>query len=115
MSKPIGQMNELDCLRIMVAGWFGVNPTNGTIPFDPSEGGGQLVIQSSAVTSGGTVMAGALSVSFVTSSDFSGTINGAAFPASASKSFNAPNGASLPSIAYTRSAGTLYIDAIVRG
>ncbi len=63
-----------------------------------------------AATSSGSVAAGKNSISFVTSSDWVGTINGADFPASAAKSYNAAQGRSLPAIAYTRSAGTLYID-----
>lgn len=80
---------------------------------DASEGV-QRTIQSTAPTSGGSVTAGAKSVSFVTSSDFVGTINGAAFPASAAKSFSVPSPAdTLPAIVYTISAGTLYIDKIL--
>lgn len=63
-----------------------------------------------AATANGSVSAGKNSISFVTSSDWVGTINGASFPAGASKGYTAPPGYSLPAIAYTRSAGTLYID-----
>lgn len=76
-------------------------------------GGSQRTLNSSAQTTSGSVSAGAKSVSFVTSTDWSGTINGAAFPASASKNLSVINSAdTLPAIAYTRSAGTLYIDVL---
>lgn len=75
--------------------------------------GAQRVLTSTASTSSGTVTAGAKSVSFVTSSDWSGSINGASFPASASKNISVISpGDTLPAIAYTRSAGTLYIDVL---
>lgn len=63
-----------------------------------------------AAVTDGFVPAGKNSISFVTSSDWVGTINGASFPASAAKGYAAPAGFKLPAIAYTRSDGTLYID-----
>ena len=80
-------------------------------------GGGTVGVQrtlaSSAVTTDGTVSAGAKSVSFVTSSDFSGTINGAAFLASASKNIAPISPAdTIAAIPYTVSAGTIYIDVL---
>lgn len=36
-------MNELDCLRILVAGWFGVSST-GQVTFNGPSGGGGLPI-----------------------------------------------------------------------
>lgn len=89
------------------------NVLAGGIPAS-QQGGLVRAIVSTAPTSGGTVDAGAKSVSFVTSSDFSGTINGAAFPASAAKSFTVISPADThPAIPYTISAGTLYIDKIL--
>lgn len=87
----------------------GVAPGSGNPPAVPpavTAGPAQAAITS------GSVPAGKRAISFVTSSDWVGTINGAAFPASAAKSYEAPAGTSLPAIAYTRSAGTLYIDFI---
>lgn len=90
--------------------------TGGTIPSGGSGGGGgggaAVTVESTAAAANGTVGAGASAISFVTSSDWSGTINGAAFPASASVSLNAPQGRSLPAVAYTRAAGTVYINAM---
>jgi len=80
-----------------------------------SSGGGgvQRTLTSSAATASGSLAAGAKSIAIVTSSDFSGTINGAAFPAFASfnVSVDAPAN-TLPAVAYTRSAGTLYITTL---
>ncbi len=88
--------------------------TGGVAPASPSgpSTGPVVTLTSSAATGNGSVPAGAKSASFVTSSDWVGTINGASFPASAAKSITPPQGSVLPAIAYTRSAGTLYIDTI---
>lgn len=89
--------------------------TGGTIPSGGGGGGGggaAVTVESTAAAATGSVGAGATSISFVTGSTWSGTINGAAFPASASVSLSAPQGRSLPAIAYTRSAGTVYITAM---
>lgn len=75
---------------------------------------GAHVFTSSAVTSSAAspISAGAKSISFVTSADFIGTINGASYPASASKNPTAELGKTLPAVAYTVTAGTLYIDIL---
>lgn len=75
-------------------------------------GGTPVTVTSTAPTSGGSVTAGSKGASFVTSADFVGTINGATFPASASKNINPPLGYVNPIIPYTVSAGTLYIDVM---
>ncbi len=93
------------CLLLYFTG--GVAPPSGNPGIGPT-----ATLASSAATGNGSVPAGAKSVSFVTSSDWSGTINGAAFPASAAKSITPQQGSVLPAIAYTRSAGTLYIDTL---
>ena len=72
--------------------------------------GSQLTLTSLAATSSGSVTAGKRTVSFVASSDFTGTVNGITFPASAIKSIEAPPGYTMAAIPYTRAAGTLYID-----
>lgn len=75
--------------------------------------GTQRTLTSTAATGSGSVAAGSKSVAFVTSSDWSGNINGVAFPASASKNISVISaGDTLPAIDYTRSAGTLYIDVL---
>lgn len=58
------------------------------------------------------IAAGAYSIGFVTSSDFAGTINEVAFPAGSSKNISADIRKTLPSIAYTVTSGTLYIDVL---
>jgi len=63
----------------------------------------------SEATASGSTASGVKSVTFVASSDFSGTLLGQTFAASASFTFTAPPGDTLGSIGFTRSAGTLYI------
>jgi len=58
-------------------------------------------------TGDGTVAAGKLSVAFLASSDFEGTVAGADLFASAPVSFNAPAGGTLGAIPYTVEAGSL--------
>lgn len=70
-------------------------------------------LTSTAATGNGSVTAGALSVSFLTSTDFAGTVNGVT--RSTSQAINIAvtyPGDTLPVIAYTISAGTLYIDKL---
>jgi hypothetical protein len=68
-------------------------------------------LTTTAATSSGTVSAGAIQITFVASSDFVGTIDGAfPIPASAGFTATATNGSGgLDAIPYTRTAGTLYI------
>jgi hypothetical protein len=63
------------------------------------------------VSASGSVGAGARSVTFVFSSDFSGTVLGATFAGSADSSITiaAPSGDMLEAITYTRSAGSIRI------
>lgn len=77
-------------------------------------GSGAHTITSTAPTSSAAspLVAGAKSISFIASTDFVGTINGTSFLAGASKSYTASLGKTLPAIAYTVTAGTLYIDVI---
>lgn len=75
-------------------------------------GGGGGTVRTAALTAAvasGSVTAGAKSVSFSSSSDFAGTIGGAAFGASQALVFAADGADTIGAIAYTRSAGTLYI------
>lgn len=93
--------------------WFWMHATAEGITGGGTGGGVQRTLTSSAVTTDGTVSAGAKSVSFVTSSDFSGTINGVAFPVSASKNVAPISPAdTIAAIPYTVSAGTIYIDVL---
>ena len=68
-------------------------------------------ITSVAAATSGSIGAGYCEVTFVTSSDWNGTINGVAFPASQRLCVGSVNdkGHTLENIAFTRSAGTLYI------
>jgi hypothetical protein len=60
----------------------------------------------------GNITAGDYSMSIVASSDFSGTVGGVTFPASATLSISSPLKDTLPAIAYTRAAGTLTVYSI---
>ncbi len=72
-------------------------------------------LTSVGATSSGTVTAGASSVTFLPSSDFTGTIDGISYPGTDWQviPFTAAVGKTLPAIAYTRSAGTLNIVRLV--
>jgi len=71
----------------------------------------ETVTRTSA-TSSGTVASGFTRVTIVSDGSFSGTVQGATFPASYSETYTAQTGRTLGEIAYTRSAGTLYITTI---
>lgn len=63
----------------------------------------------STVSTSGTVLAGTKSVTFITSSDFVGTILGNTSQADAVYTFSASLGNTLSTIAYTVSAGNIEI------
>lgn len=80
---------------------------------EASGGGTARTIASSAPTTSGTVTGGAQSVSFLTSSDWSGSVNGTTRAASQAINISVVSPAdTLPAIAYVISAGTLYIDKL---
>ena len=60
-------------------------------------------------TGNGSTSEGSVSVSFITSSDFVGTIQASTIPASTTINLSAENGATLQPIAYTVTTGTLTI------
>lgn len=68
-----------------------------------------LTLVSSSVTTGGSVAAGAYSVVFETSGDFSGTIDGIRFLGNGFLPIDGGGRGTLPAIPYTINAGTLYI------
>lgn len=80
----------------------------GGVPVSPAAGVARTLTTTAAVASG-SVAVGAKSIVFSSSSDWAGTIAGAAFPASTTVTVNAPFGDTLAAIAFTRSAGTLNI------
>lgn len=85
---------------------------NGTI----SVGDSTTLVDTPSITAAiasGSVAAGAKSVSFTSSSDFVGTLLGVTFPANVSQGFSAQNGHKLSAIAFTMSAGTLYIAKVI--
>lgn len=61
----------------------------------------------------GSVVAGAKSITIVASNDFTGTVGGAAFLPDTAHTWRAEQGHKLAALAYTRSAGTLYIGTVV--
>lgn len=83
-----------------------------TVSVTSTPSGAAKTLTSIAPTTSGTVAAGKGSVSFLSSSDFVGTVNGVAFPANSPKSIAANPGDTINAIAYTISAGTLYIDTL---
>lgn len=78
----------------------------------PISNGGTGTVRTAAVTvatGNGSVTAGKKSVSINSSSDFSGTVTGAALPASGVVTFAADGADTIGAIAYTISAGSLTI------
>lgn len=70
---------------------------------------GTSPVTTSANVASGTIAAGCKSITFIASSDFSGTIlTNFPLPASAGLHIYAQAGSTLGAIAFTRSAGTLY-------
>lgn len=94
---------------------------NGTLVGSGGASGGIPVVLSSSggkqrtpgfinAVASGTVIAGAASISFSSSSDFAGTILGNTFGASQAVAYSPPGpNDTIGAIAYTVSAGTLYI------
>lgn len=78
-----------------------------------SGGGVAETVSGSTVSLSGSVVAGARSVLFITSSDFAGSIAGVTRGADESLSFSSQTGNSLSAIPYTRSAGSIDIYKIV--
>lgn len=90
----------------------GANIPSAGLPVAPG-GGSARTLTSSAVVASGSVAAGAKSVAFQTSSDWSGSVNGATRAVSQTFYVSVINPAdTLPAIPYVRSAGTLYIDVL---
>ena len=67
---------------------------------------------SSVVNTSGTVASGAYSVSFTTSNDFTGSINGVARQGNTSITITADFRKTLPAIPYIRTTGTITIDIL---
>lgn len=70
---------------------------------------GTMTIASTSATASGTVAAGESSVSFETSSDFVGDIDGVSALASNSYTYSAPRNKVLPQIVFTITAGNIKI------
>lgn len=87
-------------------------PHAGGIPVVPA-GGVERTFTLTAATGNGSVSAGAKSVAFSSSSDFAGTITGAAFAASQAIGAAVDGADTIGEIPYTVSAGTLYIGKVV--
>ncbi len=85
---------------------------SGGVPVTPS-GGVVRTFTLTAATGNGSVAAGAKSVAFSSSSDFAGSITGAAFAASQAIGSAVDGADTIGAIAYTVSAGTLYIGKVV--
>jgi hypothetical protein len=111
----IANLSLVEAVKVLIlsfTGGTGTIPTSPGIPIIPG-GGTARTITSSAVTASGSVAAGAKSVAFQTSSDWSGSVNGAARAASQTFYITVPNAAdTLPAIPYVRTGGTLNIDVL---
>jgi hypothetical protein len=108
--------NALPASVQLVGGSDGINlqpfkvATDGTLyTILPS---GEQTITSTNVTAGGTVTAGATSVTFKTDATFTGTINGVTRGINETITLKSAEGKTLPAIAYTISVGSISIDKI---
>jgi len=90
-----------------LAGIPGITPVP-SIPVVPA-GGVVRTFALTAATGNGSVSAGTKSVAFSSSSDFAGTIASATFGASQTTGASVDGADTIGAIAYTVSAGTLYI------
>lgn len=106
----INDITAETALKLLLYWIFGGSaPTpGGGLPVTPG-GGTVRTFSLTAAVGNGSVTAGAKSVAFSSSSDFSGTIAGAAFGASQTTGASVDGADTIGVIAYTRSAGTLYI------
>lgn len=75
-----------------------------------SGGGGEEVVSSITASVSGNVTAGSVCISFETSEDFEGTINGIARSSSRFYTIRANYNSTLPAIAYTIVSGSINID-----
>ncbi len=111
-------MGSTDALQkiwqILLSSRDGNFPLNVQLAAGSTPGPAQTLTSTAAVASG-SVTAGASSVTFLPSSDFTGTIDGISYPGTDWQvvPFSAAVGKTLPAIAYTRSAGTLNIIKLV--
>lgn len=110
MSKSIGEMNELDCLRWLVAVAGGPSGPSGGGSSSPVSGIQELrpaAAATSGLSGNNTIPAGALSVLVLLSSDFVGAVNGLPVLGS-DRSYrdSSKPGNTLPAIPITSSAGT---------
>lgn len=87
--------------------------TTGALRVTSSGTGVQQTPSRSVVTTSGSVTAGAASVTILSSSDFAGTVLGAAFLPSLAETYEAAAGNTLAAIAYTITAGSLTISKVV--
>lgn len=83
--------------------------TSQTTQIVPTSTPTNLTLTESAVVTNGNTASDNLYVTFITSSDFTGTINGVSIPNLAVKNYPYLPGYKYPAISYTVTAGTLYI------
>lgn len=84
----------------------------GTVTIAAINAGPTLTLTSSIASTSGNTTSIAKEIAFVTSSDFSGTINAVSRLPNTSYSFSAPSNNQLPVIAYTIITGTITIDIL---
>lgn len=114
---PFGNLDNLqiyNAVRLSGGGGGGgsssVTVTSGTVTTLLPSATVVFSSSSNTVVGSATVTSGAYSVNFLTSSDFTGTINGVSRLGGTSVSVAAPLNNSLPAIPYSITTGTLYID-----
>jgi len=104
---------ETQLLRKLVAILGGARDGTSPLIVDTEAGAGATRTPAlTSVTASGSVTAGKKSVAFLASDDFVGTVAGGTLPAGKAISFEADGSDTLSAIAYTRSAGTLYIGSL---
>lgn len=81
----------------------------------PTPSSTQRSVTSSSVNTGGTVAAGAYSITFIFSSDYTGNVDGVAYDGAndATITVTAPGSDTLDAVAYTVTTGTLRIVKVV--
>lgn len=98
-------------INTKLAGTLTITPIAGSI-FTITPAVSAITLSSSSVTTSGTVASGQRSVSFTTSSDFVGSINGVTRQAGMIYAFSCDISNTLPAISYVVTAGSIIIDKL---
>ena len=107
LPAALGQQNMANSVSVVIAS------NQSAVPVTLPTGAQTITSSSETGSTNSPVAAGTTSVGFTTSSSFVGTINGIARAASTFYAFEAAPGKTLPTIAYTVTAGSMIIDKII--